>query len=90
MYNKDQLKWIIFFRKMAQGKIPHQTKFYCVDKCVTENEINDEYQKGDGVEPKIELITPTQQLMAQARAEVKRNLEEAALKQSKKRKTMCF
>jgi len=87
MYNKEQLKWIIFFRKMAQGKIPHRPKFYCIDDHVTDNEINAEYQKGGSVKPTIQLITPTQQQVQQAEAEVKRTLEEA---RPKKRKTVCF
>ena len=85
MDNKEQLKWNIFFRKMAQGKIPHQPKFYCIDNHVTDDEIN---QEGRGkVKPTIQLITPTQQQVEQAKAEVKRTLEEA---RPKKRKTACF
>ncbi len=92
MSDKEQLKWIIFFRKMAQGKLPHQRKFFCIDDHVTDNEVNAENQKGGGVEPKIQLITPTQQQVEQAKAEVKRTLEEARQEEvlPKKRKTVCF
>ena len=77
MYTKEQLKYIIFFRKMAEGKIPHQPRFYCIDDHVSDDEINAEYQKGGNAEPTIQLITPTQQQVQQAEAEIKRNIEEA-------------
>ena len=80
----EQLKWNIFFRKMAQGKIPYPRTFYCIDDHVTDDEIN---QEGHGTKPTIQLITPTQQQVQQAEAEVKRHLEEAT---PKKRKTICF
>ena len=83
MDNKEQLKWNIFFRKMAQGKIPYQRKFYCIDDHVTDDEIN---QEGRGTKPTIHLIT-TQQHVQQAEAKVRKHLEEATLK---KRKTICF
>ena len=70
----EQLKWNIFFRKMAQGKIPYQRKFYCIDDHVTDEEIN---QEGRGTKPTIQLITPTQQHVQQAEAEVRKHLEEA-------------
>ena len=75
MYTKEQLKWIIFFRKMAEGKIPHQRKFYCIDDHVTNDEVNAEYQTGGEV-PTIQLVTPTQQQVEQAKVQIKREVEE--------------
>ena len=86
MYHKEQLKWNIFFRKMAQGKIPRQPKFYCIDDHVTDDEIN---QEGSGTKPTTQFITPTQQHVQQAEAEVRRHLQKAEA-MPKKRKTICF
>ena len=66
-----------FFRKMAEGNIPHQRRYYCIDDHVTDDEINAEYQKGGEV-PSIQLVSPTQQQVQQAEAEIKRKVEESA------------
>ena len=84
MADKEQMMWNIFFRKMAEGKVPYQPKFYCIEDYVTDDEIN---QEGHGAEPTVQLIAPTQQQVKQAKEQLKRKLEEH---QPKKRKIMCF
>ena len=69
MYYKKQLKWIIFFRITAQGKIPHQPKCYCIDDHGIDDEINQD----------------TQQHVQQAEAEVRRHLQKAEARPKKRK-----
>ena len=76
MHDKEQLKWNIFFQKMAHGEIPHHTKFYCIDEYVTDDEVNTAFSKYDIVEPDIKIVVPTQQQVDQTKVVVKHKLEE--------------
>lgn len=70
MYKPEQLKWIIYFRKKAQGEIPNRIQsFYCIDDYVTEDEINAEMLKGDDSETKIQLVTPAHQPIKESKME---------------------
>ena len=80
-YTEEQRKWIDFFKKMAQGKIAHQAKFYCIDDCMPEYQ---NQQKGGAV-PKIQLVTPTQQQIEQAKAELKRTTVEKMIPPKRRR-----
>ena len=76
---------------MREGKLPH-ADCYSIDEHVTDDEINAAYQGGRGMETTPHLITPTEQQMMQAEAEVKRTIEEALPTDLsfKKRKTFQF
>ena len=84
-YTKEQRKYIDFFKKMAQGKIPHQSRFYCIDDCMPEYRDN---QTGSAMS-NITLVTPTQHQVEQAKMELKRNAVERLVPNNRtsKRKT---
>ena len=78
-YTKEQRKYIDFFKKMAQGKIPHQSQFYCIDNYMPEYQEN---QTGSAM-PNITLVTPTQQQVEQAKMELQRNAVERMVPQKR-------
>ena len=69
---------------MSEGKIPYESKFYCIDRYVTDDEIDAEYQKG-GKAPTIQIVSPTQQQVDQAKAEIGRKLKERVERVYKRR-----
>ena len=87
MCDKEQLKWHILYRKMAENKIPYKSDLYRIDDYVTDNEIKAESSKVNAVEPSTQLISPTHQQVEQAKAELKRKLKEYP---QRKRKIVCF
>ena len=76
MFTKEQRKWIIFYRKMSEGKIPYESKFYCFDRYVTNDQINAEYQKRQEA-PTFQPASPTQQQVDQPKTVIERKLKES-------------
>jgi len=86
MLTKEQIKWLIFYDKMAEGKVPYAGRYCIVDNFVTDNEVNAKHQSQiGGGEVKYNLISPTQQHVEQAKATLKRKIEEG-----KKRRIEMF
>ena len=80
-FTTDQRKWIDFFKKMGQGKIAYNKKFYCIDNSMPEYQ---DPQHG-GALPPIQLVTPTQQQIEQAKLEIKRNAINKAVPAKRRR-----
>lgn len=66
--------WQSFFERQIAGNIPYNSKFYVVDQPV---------QVGGGI--KVQLVSPTEQQVEQARSAVKRKLHDI-VKPVKRRK----
>ena len=77
--------WIEEFKKMAKGHLGYNSDFYLVN-----SKKNDE-QTGGGLN-KIQIVEPTQQQVAQAKMQIKHDLDEEkpSKKKSKKRKLNDF
>lgn len=67
--NEDQ-RWIDFYDKMGDGKIPYNSKFYLIDDYTSP-------QEGCGT-PSLQIVSPTQQQVEQARMQLKRNIAAVA------------
>ena len=65
----EDKKGIKFFDMMAEGKIPYRPDFYVVEDYVT-----DETNQEGSMEPNIQLVSPTQQQVDQAKMQLVSNL----------------
>ena len=86
MADSTQEMWTAHFTKMAKGHQGYHDQFYMV-----KTKMNDE-QKGGG-RGNIQVVQPTQQQVAQAKMQIKHDLEdddESSKKKKKRRKLNDF
>ena len=63
-HTDEQKQWIEFYDRMADGKIPYNSNVYFVD----------DYISQEGGASNVQLITPTQSQVQQARMQLKRKI----------------
>ena len=78
--NEDK-RWIDFYDKMGDGKIPYNSRFYVIDDYPSPP------QEGSG-DPPVQFVSPTQQQVDQARLQLKRNLTSKVKPVKKKKRRM--
>ena len=85
MSETTQEMWTEAFKKMAKGHVGYNHQFYQL------NHKSSDDQSGGGSN-KIQLVQPTQQQVAQAKLQIRHDLEEEepSKKKSKKRKLNDF
>lgn len=75
MTSQSDLVWQNFYERQARGEIPYEHEYYVVDRPVQEGSAS------------VQLVTPTEQQVQQARAAVKNNIKKRVIRPVKKRKS---
>ena len=84
---EEDKKWMKFFDMMREGRIPYKSDFYVIEDYIP----NTNNQQGS-MEPTIQLVTPTQQQVEQAKLQLMHNISARIPKQKrtgKKRTTVA-
>ena len=72
--NSEDLRWLNFFERQANGEIPYNPQSYFIDAPVQE-----------GSSQPVQLVTPTEQQVEMAKSQLKRNLAKPKSRDQRKK-----